>query len=174
MIDDSNRKDWVLRTREGYDLNIRHLFDDLLMAFAYGFKPKSCLNELQFFHVAEGLPPDLAHVFEEFSVDLISHVLVAQKKNSLQEFNNILSAFDKANKPQPLKIISGISFKLKETACEMWNLIRLLPLIIVDKIDEGNKVWGCLLKFVILVERLSPSFSKSDLVILNLILEGFF
>ena len=56
----------------------------------------------------------------------------------------------------------------------MWNLIRFVPLIIGNKIDEGNKVWGCLLKFVILVERLSPSFSKSDLVILNLILEGFF
>ena len=64
-----------------------------------------------------------------------------------------------------MKIVSGISFKLKETACEVWNLIRLLPLIIGDKIDEGNKFWGCLLKFVILVERLSsPSFIKSDLV----------
>ena len=52
----------------------------------------------------------------------------------------MLSGFDKANKPETLKIISGISFKLKETACEMWNLIRLLPLIIGEKIDEGNKV----------------------------------
>ena len=76
-----------------------------------------------------------------------------------------------------MKIVSGISFKLKETACEVWNLIRLLPLIIGDKIDEGNKFWGCLLKFVILVERLSsPSFIKSDLVILanELMIKDFF
>ena len=139
MIDDCNKKDWVLRTRESYDLNIRHLLDDPLMTSAYGLKSNSCLNEVQFLHVVEGLPPDVAHdVFEGFSVDLISNTLeslVSQKKIYLQEFNNILSRFeyariDKANKPQPLKIISGISFKLKETACEMWNLIRLLPLII--------------------------------------------
>ena len=139
MIDDCNKKDWVLCTRESYDLNIRHLLDDPLMTSAYGLKSNSCLNEVQFLHVVEGLPPDVAHdVFEGFSVDLISNTLeslVTHKKIYLQEFNNILSRFeyariDKANKPQPLKIISGISFKLKETACEMWNLIRLLPLII--------------------------------------------
>ena len=98
------------------------------MASAYGLKSNSCLNELQFFHVVEGLPPDLAYdVFEGFSFDSISNILeslVTLKKCSLQEFNNILSGFeyariDKANIPQPLKINSGISFKLKETACEM-------------------------------------------------------
>lgn len=46
------------------------------MASAYGLKSKSCLNELQFFHVVEDLPTDLAHdVFEEFSVDLMSNIL---------------------------------------------------------------------------------------------------
>ena len=74
-----------------------------------------------------------------------------------------------------MKIISDISFKLKETACEMWNLVRILPLIIRDKIDEDNKVWECLLKFEILVERLSSlSFSKSNLAILELVIEDIF
>ena len=84
-------------------------------------------------------------MFEGFSVDLISNILeslVIQKKFSLQEQ---ISGFeyactDKVNKPQPLKIISGISFKLRNAACEMWNRIRLLPLVIGDKINEGNKV----------------------------------
>ena len=76
LIDDSNRKDWVLRTREDYDLKIRHLLDNPLMASAYGLKSKSCLNELQFFRIVEGLPPDLAHdVFEGILVDLISNIL---------------------------------------------------------------------------------------------------
>ena len=74
-----------------------------------------------------------------------------------------------------MEINSGISFKLKETSCETWNLIKLLPLIIGDKTDKSSKVWGCLLKFVILVERLSsPSFSKSDLMISEVIVEDFF
>ena len=73
-----------------------------------------------------------------------------------------------------MEINAGISFKLKETSCETWNLIKLLPLIIGDKTDKSSKVWGCLLKFVILVERLSsPLFSKYDLMILELIVEDF-
>ena len=76
LIENSNRKEWVLCTREGYDLNITHLLDDPLMAYACRLKSNSCLNELQFFHVKEGLPPDLAYnVFEGFPVDLISNIL---------------------------------------------------------------------------------------------------
>ena len=44
--------------------------------------------------------------------------------------------------PQPLKIISKVSFKLKETACEMWNLIRFFPVIIGDQVEEDNQAWG--------------------------------
>lgn len=73
--------------KEGYDLKIRQLLDNPLMASAYVWKSKSCLNELQFFHVVEDLPPDLAHdVFEEFSVDLMSNILeslATQKRFSL-------------------------------------------------------------------------------------------
>ena len=81
---------------------------------------------------------------------------------------------DKANKPQPLKLISGINFKVKQTACEMWNLIRLLPLMIGERIDENDEVCKCYIKFVILVERLSASsFSDSDLVLHLLEIEFF-
>ena len=76
MVDDTNRKDWVLNTRQVYDLSKRHLLDDPLMASAYALKSNSFLNEIQFFHAAEGLPLDLAHdVFEGFSVDLTSNIL---------------------------------------------------------------------------------------------------
>ena len=81
---------------------------------------------------------------------------------------------NKANKPQPLKLISGINFKVKQTACEMWNLIRLLPLMIGERIDENDEVCKCYIKFVILVERLSASsFSDSDLVLHLLEIEFF-
>ena len=51
-------------------------------------------------------------------------------------------------------MISKVSFKLKETACEMWNLIRLFPVIIGDQVEEDNQAWECYIKFVLLVERL--------------------
>ena len=127
-----------------------YLQDNPGMASAYGIKSNSCLNELKFFHVAEGLPPDLAHdVFEGFAIDFMSGIigmLVEQKCFTLQELNNRISTFeyariDKTNKPQLLKIISIVSFKLKETAYEMWNLIRLFPVIIGDQVEEDNQTW---------------------------------
>ena len=57
----------------------------------------------------------------------------------------------------------------------MWNLIRLLPLMIGEKVDENDEVWKCYIKFVILVERLSASsFSDSDLIVLDLLTDEFF
>ena len=178
------RKDWVLRSRAGYDSNIAQLVDDPEIAPAYGIKSNSCLNELSYFHAAEGLPTDLAHDdLEGIAVNVISDIvgaLVGKKYFSLPELNNIISVFqyariDKANKPQPLKLISGINFKVKQTACEMWNLIRLLPLMIGEKVDENDEVWKCYIKFVILVERLSASsFSDSDLIVLDLLTDEFF
>ena len=94
LIDDSNTKDRVLRTREGYDLNIRYLLDDPLMASAYGLtvvlmnlSSWTCLNE-------SCPPPNLAHdVFEGFSVDLISNILesLVNKKSFL--YKNLTTNF---------------------------------------------------------------------------------
>ena len=57
----------------------------------------------------------------------------------------------------------------------MWNLIRLLPLMIGEKVDEYDEVWKCHIKFVILVERLSASiFSDSDLIVLDLLTDEYF
>ena len=54
-------------------------------------------NDLNYFHVTEGLPPDKAHnVFEGLAVDVISdilHVLVEEKCLTLQEVNTRISPF---------------------------------------------------------------------------------
>ena len=133
----------MLRTQEGYKSNIKHPQNDPGMTPAYGIKPNSCQTELEFFHVAENLPPDLTHdSLEVFVFDFMSGiigVLVEQKYFTLQELNNRISTFkyariDKTNKRQPLKIISSVSFKVKETAYEMWYLIKLFPVIIGDQL----------------------------------------
>ena len=184
LLEDSNRKDWVLRTKEIYDYTINQLSGDPGISSAYGIKEKSCLNDLHYFHVAEGLPPDIAHdIFEGVAVDVISniiHLLLEEKLITLEDINNKISCFsysnvDKSNKPQPLKIFSGSNFKLKETACEMWNLIRLLPLMLGGCIQETNEAWKCLIKFCVLVERLcANSFTDSDITILTMIIDDFF
>ena len=103
-----------------------------------------------------------------------------KKHFSLLELNNIIFVFQyagihKTKKPQTLKLISGVNIKVKQTACEMWNLNRLLPLMIGEKVDEHYEAWRLYIKFVILFERLSASsFSDSNLVVLDLLTLEFF
>ena len=58
------------------------------------------------------------------------------------------SPIDQHNKPQVLKIISNTTFKIKQTACEMGNLIRLFPLLFREHIPTGNEVWNLVSAFV--------------------------
>ena len=122
-------------------------------------------------------------MFESLAVDVISdilHVLVKEKCLALQKISIRRATFkqsnpDKAIKQQPIKIIYGSNFKLRETACEMWNLIIILPLMLGELItEENNCVYIDLIKFSILVERLCASpFSNSDVIIVDSLLRNF-
>ena len=75
------------------------------------------------------------------------------------------SQIDKKNKPQAYKIISPSNFKMKETAYKMWNLIRLLPLILGPHVPKGNSYWDLFINFVQLIEKLcSLSFTSTELI----------
>ena len=98
-------------------------------------KERSVLNELYYYHVANGLPPDLAHnLFEGFAVDIIIS-FIREGIFELGELNRLILNFDysesdKGRKPQIIKTKPLNSLKVKQTACEMWTLIRVLPLMI--------------------------------------------
>ena len=54
------------------------LVDDTEIAPTYGIKSNNYLNELSYFHAAEGLPLDLAHEFlEGIALDVMSDVVGA-------------------------------------------------------------------------------------------------
>ena len=142
-----NKKDWLLESKDSYNCSIEQLEGGSGIASAYGIRKSLCLNDLNYFYVIDGLPPDITHdVFEGLAVDVISdilYVLVEEKCLTEQKINKRIATFkysnpDKASKPQPIKIISGSNFKLKETACEMWILIRLMPFILGELIIEKN------------------------------------
>ena len=98
---------------------------------------------------------------------------ITEINNNIVNFN--FSQIDLKNKPVPFKIISSQDFKTKQTACEMWNLIRLLPLMLGLNIPVGNEVWACLVHFAQLVERLCANlFTQSDLVIFESEIKSFF
>ena len=82
---------------------------------------------------------------------------------------------DKQNKPQEFKAISPTKFKIKQTACEIWNLIRLAPLMLGEYVEIDNEFWNLLVLFCQLTECLCAlEFSNSDLIYLDESLHSFF
>ena len=65
-----------MRTKNAYDNNIIAINGDPNLPHLYGIKENSVLNDLNYFHVADGLPPDLGHdLFGGFTVDIVSNCL---------------------------------------------------------------------------------------------------
>ena len=117
----------------------------------YGIKENSSLNCLQYYHVINGLPPDIAYdIFEGFATNSLQKLLsyfIQLKVLTPEIVNAAISSFncspiDQHNKPQVLKIFSKTTFKIKQTAYEMWNLIRLFPLLFREHIPTENEVWN--------------------------------
>ena len=105
----------------------------------YGIKERSCLNDLEYFHVINDLPPGLAHdVFESIPIDVLSDIVGYFCKEKIirsEEISDKISSFkfselDKRNKPQLFRIFSATTFKIRQTAYEMWCLLRRFLIII--------------------------------------------
>ena len=83
-------------------------------------------------------------------------------------FNFAYSESDKNHKPQLVKVKPLNSLKVKQTACEMWTLIRLSPLMIGSLILLGNNVWSVYIEFVLIMEILwGNEFTNIDLLLLQ-------
>ena len=76
-------------------------------------------------------------------------------------------------KPIELRIVKS-KIKISYKQAQMWYFIRLLPLMLEDKIPIENDTWEILLKFVNLVKSVCAySFSDSDLSYLDFKIEAF-
>ena len=90
-------------------------------------------------------------------------------------FNFAYSESDKNHKPQLVKVKPLNSLKVKQTACEMWSLIRLLPLMISSLVPLSNNVWSVYIEFVQIVEILcGTKFTNIDLFLLQNKIDTFF
>ena len=141
-------------------------------------KERSVLNELYYYHVANGLPPDLI-LFEGFAVDVIIS-FIREGVFELDELNRLILNFDysesdKGRKPQIVKTKPLNCLKVKQTACEMWTLIRLLPLMIRTLVPHNHSSWNLYIKFAQLVETLCDlEFNHIDLMLLQDKIDIFF
>ena len=148
-----------------------------------GLKRDSELNNLSFYHVTDNVAPDIMHDILEgvgpLEVKLILNTLIEQKHVTLDQINYRLTSFDygfcdKANKPS---VISKNDLRnpegaMRQSAAQMWCLIRLLPTMIGDLIPEGNKEWELLLLLLLCMEFIfSPSITVSATLYLAKIIE---
>ena len=63
-----------LRTSEGYGNNVLNINANTTLSSVYGIKENSSLNCLQYYHIINGLPPDIAHdIFEGFATDFLQN-----------------------------------------------------------------------------------------------------
>ena len=103
---------FALRTDNAYNNNIAAIEEDPDSSALHRLKKRSVSNELHYYHVANGLSPDLAlDLFEGFAVDVVSNVIISFIREvlfELDELNNLILNFnysesDKGRKPQIIK-----------------------------------------------------------------------
>lgn len=149
-----------------------------------GVKFDSVFNQIKYYHVCQpGHPPCLGHdLFEGIvSVDLamyINHLVTAKKHFTYCQLNRILSNFpykgsDANNKPCEVRPDGE---KLKGHAAQNWCLLRLLPVMIRDRIKTPleDDVWQLCLNLRDIVDMIcAPKIHRNQVAYLKILIEDY-
>lgn len=160
----------TLRTEENYDEAVHNRGQSCDEQF--GIKFQSEFNELEFYHVCNpGLPPCLGHDLFEGVVGIdvaliIQHFVKVDKYFSYDHLNRLIMQFqylghDADSKPVEIKHPGK---QLGGHAAQNWCLLRMLPIIIGDRIaDIDNPVWNLFLLLKRIVELIcAPRISENQ------------
>lgn len=162
------------RTRESHDAHVQEVLHDHALARQYGVKRGCPLSDnLTYFHVVGGFPPDILHDFLEGVVPvelaLCLQSFIAKKYVTLDSVNEAIRKFpytfsDKVDQPQ--KIPKGFISKgtIGGNGHENWSLLRLLPLMIGPSIPEGDEAWEMLMLLKDIVEIVMSSHFTDELI----------
>ncbi|XP_034238081.1 uncharacterized protein LOC117643344 [Thrips palmi] len=137
-----------------------------------GVKFDSVFNELPYFHVCDpGLPSCCAHDLAEgvgaWDMGLFIHYFVSEEWFDYEKLTELRKRFPfstKDKRDEPIDFLEEYA-RVKGGAMQIFNTIRLFPLIIKDHIkDPNDKVWKC---FLLLSEIcdiiLAPAINKKCL-----------
>lgn len=161
---------FTARTRHDHDLHCSGLAENELretFARLYGITRKCIFNELQYFNVIGGLPPDIMHdLLEGVLPRVICELLIyciRKKFVSLKEINHLILNFkyghaELTNKPSEIELSHLKNKRLRQTAAQIWLLGNLLPLMIGVRIPKLNSRWLC---FTTLLEIMKLVFLNS-------------
>ena len=148
-----------------------------------GIKFRSLFNTLQNFDVCSpGLPPCLGHdIFEGvLSYDVALYLKYSIKKKKWFTYTILnrrikqlkYKATDASSKPCE---VSPHTLKLSGHAVQNWNFLRLLPLIIGDKVqDPEDNVWQLLLQLKDIVDLIcAQQISKAQVAYLDVLIQEY-
>lgn len=128
---------------------------------------------LTHFHVTQGLPPDIAHDLLEGIVPhelaLCLNGLIHKKCFSLEFLNSRIRAFpylhsDRVNQPQIISNTFGKNETVGGNVAENWTLLRMLPFLIGDKVDESELLWLVLMELKDIVEIVFAPILTEELI----------
>jgi hypothetical protein len=135
-----------------------------------GVKTVSFLNDLNYFKISNGLPPDIMHDVLESCFRYAFSCLIPKLKElklySIKKFRQDLEKFDYGRIDLAHKVPTSLftdAFTFKLSATNMWNLARLFPFITGEHLKNDNHF----MNFVELVEifRIMNRFEFQDDVI---------
>lgn len=149
----------------------------------HGVKFDSLFNCLQYFHVCQpGLPPCIGHdVFEGVvAYDLyiyLRHFIKEKKWMTFQQLNRRIRQFmylGSDGSSVPSDVVKR-GKKIGGQAIQNWCLLRLLPIIIGDKIkDTQDQVWQLLIMLKKVVELVcSPKISAAQVSFLQVHIQEY-
>ncbi|KAJ8665138.1 hypothetical protein QAD02_006800 [Eretmocerus hayati] len=173
-------KEYVWRSVDSYTRAVERVSETNVDSHE-GVKFDSVFNDLDNFHVCNGLPPCLGHdLFEgvvAYDVILFLNKFIAKGWITLNQLNHLIDAFpysaeDRCDKPCAIQKLTG---KLPGGACQIWNFLRILPLLIGDQVDDyTDEVWRCLLLLGEIVEIIcSPTIHESCIPYLEILIQEY-
>jgi len=170
------------RTPEGYDSAVADLqVED--SPHIKGIKANSVFNALTSFHVCKpGLPPCLGHdIFEgvlSYDVALYLKYFIKKKKwFTYSLLNRRIKQFKYKGSDaltKPCAVNSDV-FKLSGQAIQNWNLLRLLPVLIGDKVQNPeDDVWQLTLQLKDIVDLIcAQKISLSQVAYLDITIQEY-
>ena len=121
-------------------------------SWLYVLHNTSILNEFKYFHVINGLPPDVMHdLLEGVIPRLVCEILlhgIGLKLITLYKLNFFIRNFNYGHneikdKPSIIKIEHLTKKRLRQSASQNWTLIVYLPLMTGYLVSVNDRKWQC-------------------------------
>ena len=151
------QESFILRNKEDHDMwcelinSASNAGEKLHYSRVYGIHHKSILNDLKYFHVIEGLPPDAMHDILEGimpkQIAKLLHLLAIQKKLiNLNQLNHMIQNFmygpnEIKSKPTLIKLKHLKRHSLRKPSSQIATLATILPLLIGKVVPMRMKRW---------------------------------